>query len=61
MKTLIHKIILLSLVLFCTSVTFSQRQKVKKADKDFDTYSYINARDIYIKVVESGYKSAQIY
>ena len=61
MKTLLQNIILFTLVFLCTSVTYSQRQKVKKADKNFDTYGYINARDIYLKVAEAGYKSAQIY
>jgi outer membrane protein OmpA-like peptidoglycan-associated protein len=61
MKTFLQNTILFTLVFLCTSVTYSQRQKVKRADKNFDTYGYINARDIYIKVVEAGYKSSQIY
>jgi len=39
----------------------AQTGKVKKADKDFDRFEYIDAREIYIKVVEDGYASAQIY
>ncbi|WP_432410208.1 OmpA family protein [Rasiella sp. SM2506] len=39
----------------------AQTGKVKKANKDFDRYEYIDAREIYIKVVEDGYASAQIY
>ena len=39
----------------------AQEGKVKKANKDFDRYEYIDAQDIYLKVVEKGYKSAQIY
>lgn len=44
-----------------TSSLFGQKGKVKKADKDFGRYEYIDAREIYLKVVEDGYTSAQIY
>jgi outer membrane protein OmpA-like peptidoglycan-associated protein/tetratricopeptide (TPR) repeat protein len=61
MKDFLKKAALLILVLLYTSVTFSQRNKIEKADKNFKTYSYIDAREIYLKVVENGYESAQIY
>ena len=62
MTTTFNKnIFLLALVLLCTSVGFSQRDKVERANKEFDKYSYIDAREIYLKVVEDGYTSAQIY
>ncbi len=40
---------------------YAQKSIIKKADKEFDTYDYIDARKIYLKVVENGYESAQIY
>lgn len=61
MKTLPKKYILLSLVLLFTCVTFAQKKEVEKANKEFDQYSYIDAREIYLKVVEDGYTSAQIF
>lgn len=61
MKTFLQKVFLFTLVLFYTSVGFSQKKQVEKANKEFDKYSYIDARDIYLKVVEDGYTSAQIY
>ena len=61
MKDFLKKAALLILVLLYTGVSFSQRNKIEKADKVFKTYSYIDAREIYLKVVENGYESAQIY
>ena len=61
MKTVLQKIILFTLVFSYTSVCFSQKKQVEKANKEFDKYAYIDAREIYLKVVEDGYSSAQIY
>ena len=61
MKTLTKNLILLTLTLLVSGVSFSQRDKVEKANKEFDKYSYIDAREIYLKVVEDGYTSAQIF
>jgi outer membrane protein OmpA-like peptidoglycan-associated protein/tetratricopeptide (TPR) repeat protein len=51
----------MTLVLLCTSVGISQQNQIEKANKEFDKYAYIDAREIYLKVVEDGYTSAQIY
>ncbi len=40
---------------------FAQEGRVKKANKEFNRYDYIDAREIYLKVVEDGYASAQVY
>jgi len=61
MKTLLQKIVLFTLVFLYTCVSFSQRKHIKKAEKDFDIFAYIDAREIYLKVVEDGYRSAEIY
>lgn len=55
------KLLLITLAFLCAGVTFSQEKKIKKADKEFDRFAYIDARDIYLKVVEDGYASAQIF
>ena len=61
MKSLLNKSIFL-LLFFCTvSVSFSQRKEIKKANEDFDKFAYIDAREIYLKVVKDGYQSAEIY
>ena len=41
--------------------TFAQEGKIKKANEEFDSYDYIDARKIYLNVVEDGYESAQIF
>jgi outer membrane protein OmpA-like peptidoglycan-associated protein/tetratricopeptide (TPR) repeat protein len=61
MNTYLQKILILTLVLLYTSVSFSQKKKIEKANKEFDRYAYIDAREIYLKVVEDGYESAEIY
>ena len=61
MNTFLRKTLLITLVFFITGVTFSQKKKIEQANKEFDRFSYIDARAIYLKVVEDGYKSAEIY
>ncbi|RDK84887.1 OmpA family protein [Marinirhabdus gelatinilytica] len=56
-----HKLILAILVLMVTSIGFSQKNKVEKANKEFNKFAYIDARQIYLQVVEDGYESAQIF
>lgn len=51
----------LALVFFTAGVGFSQQGQIEKANKEFDKYAYIDAREIYLKVVEDGYSSGQIY
>jgi len=54
---------LLTLLFTCyfSVVAFSQKGNVKKANEEFDSYSYIDARKIYLKVVNDGYESAQVF
>jgi len=61
MKLFITKVVLLAIVLFGATDAFSQKKQIEKANKDFDKYSYIDAREIYLKVVEDGYESAEIF
>ena len=39
----------------------AQESKVKKANDAYETYSFINAQKIYLKVVEDGYESPQVF
>ncbi|NGX85454.1 tetratricopeptide repeat protein, partial [Aequorivita sp. KMM 9714] len=52
---------ILAFIVLSTGSTFGQVKDVKRANKEFDKYAYIDARQIYLKVVEDGYESAQIY
>ena len=49
------------LMFLSISLGYSQKKQLKKAEKEFDRFAYIDARDIYLKVVEDGYASAEIY
>lgn len=55
------RLLLLILAFLCTAISFSQERKIKKADKHFDRFAYIDARDVYLNVVEDGYASAEIF
>jgi outer membrane protein OmpA-like peptidoglycan-associated protein len=58
---IIYKISLVLLVVFIsTHVTYGQRVQLKKAEKAYEQYAYIDAQEIYLKVIADGYRSAQI-
>ncbi|MCB0466932.1 MAG: OmpA family protein [Aequorivita sp.] len=61
MNTLVRNILLFALVVLTAGSTFSQKKDINKANKEFDKYAYIDAREIYLKVVEDGYESAEIF
>ncbi|OAB81575.1 OmpA family protein [Cochleicola gelatinilyticus] len=42
------------------SSSFSQKYKVDKADEEFDKYDFIDAREIYLEVINEGFDSAEI-
>lgn len=56
-------VIIFSFLLVCGAITssYAQSSKLQQADKDFDSHAYIDAQQVYLKVVENGYKSAQVY
>ncbi|RDY61701.1 OmpA family protein [Flagellimonas nanhaiensis] len=53
------------LVLLITFLNFyilnAQKSTLKKADEEFDTFAYIDAREIYLNIVKEGYDSPQVY
>lgn len=61
MNTIVRNIFIFALVLLSAGSTYGQKKEIKKANKDFDRFAYIDARQIYLKVVEDGYESAEIY
>ena len=52
---------LLLVISFASSAQAQKKSRVEKANKEYDKYAYIDAREIYLKVVEDGYTSAEIY
>ena len=61
MNTLLRKIFLIALVAFTAGSAFAQKRDIQRANKEFDKFAYIDAREIYLKVVADGYESAQIF
>lgn len=61
MKQILQKLVICICVTLSVTQAYGQGKELKKADEDFDKYAYIDAREIYLKVVEDGYSSAQIY
>ena len=57
-----HKYILaITLLLGLVGTAYSQKKELIKADNQFKNLSYIDAREIYLQVVNDGYESAEIY
>src|SRR5690606_13567684 len=61
MNTIVRNIFLFALVVFTAGSSFSQQKDIQKANKEFDKFAYIDAREIYLKVVADGYESAEIF
>ena len=61
MKRSLHKLLIVFIGLLCISTVFSQDRKLKSAQEQYDKYEYINAQETYLKVVEKGYESADLY
>ncbi len=60
MNTIVRNIFIFALVVFTAGNAFSQKRDIQRANKEFDKFAYIDAREIYLKVVEDGYVSAEI-
>lgn len=56
-----YLITLLGVLLGFNASLYSQESKIKNADKEFDNYNYIDARNIYLDVVDNGFGSQDIY
>lgn len=61
MNKFFRNILILCLVCLSANASFGQEKEIKQANKDFDKFAYIDARAIYLKVVEDGYESAEIF
>ncbi len=60
MMKIVYKISLLVFVILCSGTILAQKTQLKKAEKAYDEYAYIDAQEIYLKVVADGYRSAEI-
>ncbi|RXG32077.1 OmpA family protein [Leeuwenhoekiella marinoflava] len=59
----VNKGILLFKLLFIVCVTFSfaQEKELSKADKKFESYAFIDAQKIYLRLAKEGYESAELF
>ena len=53
--------IIILFFLSLTSVISSQEKTLKKAKEQYDSYEYINAQQTYLRVVDQGYRSADLF
>ena len=51
----------LALFLLATTVASAQKAKLKKGNKEYDQYAFVDAQQAYLRVVENGFKSADIF
>jgi len=49
------------LAVFFFQAGFAQKDKLEEADKMFDRYAFIDAREVYLEVAEAGYKSENLF
>lgn len=55
-------LIFLYISMFLAAVNLSaQTGKLQQANQDFDAHAYIDAQEVYLKVVGNGYESAQVF
>ena len=56
----INSVLALIFVSFSTGL-WAQKNKLRKAQKQSDNLAYVDAREVYLKVVDKGYTSAQVF
>ena len=54
-------IILIAFLSMIASASYAQEGKVKKGNKEYDKFAYIDAAKTYERIAEKGYKSADLF
>ena len=49
------------LLLFVSCLAHAQQAKLNKADKKFESFAYVDAIEVYEKILQNGYQSAELY
>jgi outer membrane protein OmpA-like peptidoglycan-associated protein len=49
------------LLLFVSCLVHAQQVKLNKADKEFNSFAYVDAIEVYEKILQNGYQSAELY
>ncbi|RWW96750.1 OmpA family protein [Flavobacterium cerinum] len=56
-----HKYLFIALLSITSFVLNAQQAKIKRADKDYDNFAYIDAIKTYERVAEKGYKDVEMF
>lgn len=49
------------LLLLFSSCIYAQQAKLNKAEKEFNSFAYVDAIEVYEKILQNGYQSAELY
>ena len=52
---------IIALLLFVSCLSHAQQVKLNKADKEFNSFAYVDAIEVYEKILQNGYQSAELY
>lgn len=52
---------IIALLLFVSCSVHAQQVKLNKADKEFNSFAYVDAIEVYEKILQNGYQSAELY
>ncbi|WP_299676562.1 OmpA family protein [uncultured Tenacibaculum sp.] len=61
MKKSFKRTLVLGTVLVLHVSVFSQNRLLKKGNEQYDKYEYINAQNTYLKVVDTGFESSELF
>lgn len=51
----------ITLLLFVSCLSHAQLAKLNKADKEFNSFAYVDAIEVYEKILQNGYQSPELY
>ena len=61
MQSIIGKRFLQFIFLFTFTFSFAQEKELDKAAKKFESYAFIDAQKIYLRLAGEGYESAELF
>ncbi|MFN2261234.1 MAG: OmpA family protein [Psychroflexus sp.] len=61
MKNTKYNLLCFMLFLAFGMTSFAQKDKLKEADKMFESYAFIDAQEVYLEVAEAGYESENLF
>ena len=57
----LYKLTLIAIFGFFISIGYAQKGKIKKANKDYDQFSYVKTSEILLEVAKAGHKSVDLF